>query len=120
MGKTILVPVDGSTNSFKALTEAISLAKQLGDEIRILNIQQTLKELGMATIKEAEQIIAKENVSHSTKIRTGIAAIEIISEANDPSIRYIVMAVGKGKKEDIGSVSRRVVEISTCPVILVP
>lgn len=120
MKKVILVPVDGSKASMLALDEAIKLSQAYGDEVRLLNIQPSLKELGFATIQEGVAVVEKQSTPYSTKIRIGIPAIEIISEANDPEVRYVVMAIGKGKREDIGSVSRRVLELTRCPVVLVP
>ncbi|MGD8300495.1 MAG: universal stress protein, partial [Nitrosopumilaceae archaeon] len=39
--KTILVPMDGSKNSFKALTKAIFLAKKCGASISALYVLRT-------------------------------------------------------------------------------
>lgn len=120
MAKVIIVPIDGTEAALKVLPYAIELAKLYGDEIQLLNIQQSLKELGLAAIKKAGSVLQDSGVPFSAKIRVGIAAMEIVTEANNSNIRYVVMAIGKGREEAIGSVSKHVLKLATCPVVLVP
>ncbi|WP_338754721.1 universal stress protein [Bacillus sp. FJAT-52991] len=118
--KTIIVAVDGSDAALKVIPYAAELAKAYGDDLLLLNIQSTLKELGMPVIAKAKSIMNESEPSISTKIRVGIPAMEIVTEAKDPDVRCVVMAIGKGRQEEIGSVSKQVLELATCPVMLVP
>ncbi|OZI12954.1 hypothetical protein CEW92_03895 [Bacillaceae bacterium SAS-127] len=120
VAKTIIVPIDGSEAALKVIPYATELAKAYGDDLLLLNIQSTLKELGMPAISKASSMINHSEYAVSTKIRVGIPAMEIVTEARDPNVRCVVMAVGKGRQEKIGSVSKQVLELATCPVMLVP
>lgn len=119
----ILVAIDGSSLSLKALEFAISMAKAYFDEIRLINVQPFHQILGENIIKEAEAALQNSNVLYTSTIRTGTQpAIEIISEAKDESIRCIVMgSKGLGKSNNyLGSVSSAVLSMASCPVIIVP
>ncbi|ARK20755.1 universal stress protein [Sporosarcina sp. P26b] len=116
----IVVPLDGSNAGFKVVHHAIELAKLYDDEVVLLNIQPTLQELGLATIKKGGYMLHGQDVIYSAKVRTGIPAMEIIAESNDKEVRYIAMAIGKGKAEAIGSVSKQVLQLAKCPVLLIP
>lgn len=121
--KKILVAIDGSALSIKALEFAISMAKAYSDEIRLINVQPFHQILGENIIKEAEAPLQHSNVFYTSTIRTGTqAAIEIISEAKDASIRCIVMgSKGVGNSSnDLGSVSSAVLSMAPCPVVIVP
>lgn len=120
MGKIIVVPIDGSESSLKVIPYAVELAKLYNDEIELLNIQPTLKELGLATIKKAGELLQDTGASYTAKIRVGIPAMEIMSESHNSNVRYVVMAIGKGREEAIGSVSKHVLKLATCPVLLIP
>lgn len=116
----IVVPLDGSNAGYKVVHHAIDLAKLYEDEIVLLNIQPSLKELGLPAIKKGGHMLQDQEVKYSAKVRTGIPAMEIIAESNDEETRLIAMAVGKGDQEAIGSVSKQVLHLAKCPVLLIP
>lgn len=120
MRKTIIVPIDGSVASLKVIPYAVELAKLYKDEVQLLNIQPSLKELGFPTIKKFGELLKDSGVPYSAKIRVGIAAMEIVTESRNDNTRYVVMAIGKGREEAIGSVSKHVLKLATCPVLLIP
>lgn len=119
----ILVAVDGSALSLKALEFAVSMAKAYFDEIRVINVQPFHQILGENIIKEAETALQNLNVLYTSTIRIGTqAAIEIVSEAKDEAIRCIVMG-SKGignSKNNLGSVSSSVLSMAPCPIVIVP
>lgn len=122
--KKIIVPVDGSKIAQKALEFAMTMAKAFGDEIRVINIQpNNLEILGEATIIEASTLLEKEGIPFTSRIRTGTAAIEIISEATDKNVRCIVMG-SRGMNADgnrkLGSVSQATLTMSPCPIMFIP
>lgn len=49
----IIVPIDGSNQSYEIVPFAVELAKRYGDEIIFLNIQQNLQELGLPAVKKS-------------------------------------------------------------------
>ena len=80
----ILVAVDGSALSLKALEFSISMAKAYFDEIRLINVQPFHQILGENIMKEAEASLQHLNVLYTSTIRIGTQpAIEIVSEAKD-------------------------------------
>lgn len=124
MGK-IIVPVDGSKLSLEALKVAIAMAENSRDEILVLNIQTSHEALGLVAIKEAEQLLKEHQVKYETKIRLGFPSVEIISEANSPDVKFIVLGKrGSGSTgsnhNKLGSVSNAVVDLAPCPVVIVP
>lgn len=116
----IVVPIDGSKESFKVIEFAIQVATTYGDEILLLNIQQTIEELGIPTIKKAAELLDGRGIAYSAKIRVGIPAMEIVNEAAEANVRYVIMEKGKGEEEAIGSVSAHVLKLATCPIIFIP
>lgn len=116
----MIVPLDGSNAGFKVIRHAVELAKLYGDELVLLNIQASLQQLGLQTIKRGGQLLQDQGVPFSAKIRVGIPAIEIVAESHASDVRLIVMAVGKGREEAIGSISEHVVKLAKCPVVLIP
>lgn len=124
MGK-IIVPVDGSNLAMDALKVAITIAEKSDDELLILNIQPSHQALGLVAITEAEALVKKHNVKYETKIRLGFPSVEIISEAHDPDVRFIVLGKrGAGSMgtntNKLGSVSNSIIDLAPCPVVIVP
>lgn len=124
MKKAILVPIDGSKRSLAVLPFAIQLAKACGDEIILLNVHGTAQILGEALLKEAVSIVEQERVPYQAKVRIGNPTTEISSEARNDNIRCIVMGFkGAGMNQEgkvLGSVSSGILQLSPCPVTLVP
>lgn len=121
----IIVPVDGSKMSLEALKVAISFAEKTEDEILVLNVQSSHEALGLVAIKEAETLLKESQVKYETKIRLGFPSVEIISEANSDDVKCIF--IGKrgagstsGSTNKLGSVSNAIVDLATCPVVIVP
>lgn len=166
----ILVPIDGSEHSIKALKYAINLMKRIvhkskitekeTNEIILVNVfphfhNSSGFERTMESIKTVKNIssnglisqmnemmkqewadklveLRKQYEDSDTKIRTEIIigshsnrniATSITKYASEENVDIIVIGnVGLGgisKIKSIGSVSRNVAEISTCPVLIV-
>jgi nucleotide-binding universal stress UspA family protein len=97
----ILVPIDGSDHSKRALSEAIRIAKMTNGNITLLNVQSN-----RSRIAPANQAI--------TDAKNSI----VLNDGNFDLI--VVGARGLSKFEELllGSVSHGVVENSPCPVIV--
>ncbi|WAA09600.1 universal stress protein [Fervidibacillus albus] len=141
MKKTILVPVDQSNHSYRALDFAIQLARKGNDTIAILNVQPNLhtpsterfllkeevdtylKEMGMKVLNHAKAYIEGSSVEVKVFIRIGSPKIEIIKLANELNAYLIVMGsrgLGPLKGTVLGSVSYGVLHDAPCPVTIVP
>jgi len=134
----ILVPVDGSKTSLKALDFALSLAKKLGSQVVALEIKIAYAPTVMDQIKEAKkapedsiqplrlaEIAAHkatyDNVIYKQVVNTNPAAT-IDKVVKDEKIDMIVMGNrGLGVLGGLlmGSVSTEVVQIAKCPVVIV-
>ncbi|QOY34289.1 universal stress protein [Anaerobacillus isosaccharinicus] len=141
MNNLLVVPIDGSPSSMKALAFAIDNAKMYQDKIILLNVQakyeglhndrsidqteiKKLQELkGLEVMKEAINMLNGNNIPFEVKIRIGIATIEITSEAKEQEARMIILGSrGNGPVVSavLGSVTYGVLHLATCPVTIVP
>lgn len=138
----ILVPVDGSAPSDRALDLAARMAKGLGvslDIITILDLSQVdvydgfyltdhqLEELQSKAKNEilegAKLRAERASVAATTRLLRGRAAHVLLEEAEQPGVEMIIMGrTGKGAFERFvqGSVSRSLAAHSPAPVTIVP
>lgn len=135
--KKILVPVDFSECSRKALDYAIPLAEQFGAELVLLHVTPAnppVPELGpvdVVGIDEATQGLAELQASVSTAIashsvqrvvRTGEPHTEIVRVAAERGIDMIVLSThGRTglSRVLLGSTAEKVVRHAPCPVLVV-
>ena len=136
----ILIPVDGSDNSFRALGAALFLSEKLDakvtaihvmEDIPVLHIQseKLLRELLTAYKKEIQLILSKcseiatkKGLSINTKLLQGDVGSTILDFSEKGKYDVIVMGsrgLGKFKELVLGSVSNKVVHHSLCPVMIV-
>lgn len=137
----ILVPVDGSASSDKAVRYAISLAEGKDQEIILLNVQPSYNTPNVQRFVSDEQIrsvqeeSSKEILDHTleitnsstvpvhTIVRIGDPGKEICAEAEESSVDSIVMGyrgLGAFKRAIMGSVATHVLHETPCPVTIVP
>nr|WP_299243709.1 universal stress protein [uncultured Halomonas sp.] len=143
MYNSILVPVDGSAQSHKALTLATNLLDPEQGMLYVLNVQEAplatdamgrsagvpainaeelVQESGQALIEQACQAAKVEHERVKRIVRAGQPATAILAEAKQLDIDAIVMG-SRGnsnlKSLVIGSVSHRVLHVATCAVVIV-
>lgn len=137
----ILIPVDGSAGSDKAVRFAIFLAEGKQTEIILLNVQSSYNTPNIKLFFSQEQILSfqeeasKEVLDHTleitnipsitvrTLVRTGDPGKEICAEAKASFADFIVMGyrgLGSVKRSIMGSVATHVLHETTCPVVIVP
>jgi nucleotide-binding universal stress UspA family protein len=146
--KSILVAVDGSENSSRALDFALDMAEKYGSTVTILNVSEVLAMgvvpqesttysmnnmalLGKDLRKIHEEILIKA-VSHakevkpdlevSSMLRDGEPAVEIVTVAKDSGFDVIVVGhkgSGKVRERFLGSISEKVAHLAPCPVVIV-
>jgi nucleotide-binding universal stress UspA family protein len=131
----ILVPVDGSKKSLKALDRALILAGFTHGEVTCIHIipevpeggprtremEKHLKEDGNNVLKKATKRAGK-NVKFKTRLVHGAPNTETIKIAKNGKFDHIVMSTtGKGGStgDMLGSVSNYVLHKSKVPVYLI-
>ncbi len=139
--RTLLVPVDFTESSFKALDYALSLARRINARITLLHVLEgvygesfsdsrvRLKERGRA-IEDARlklNLLAASRLDRRVPmecvVRHGTVEYEIFRFAELGAVHLIVL----GRKTRnalsrfvLGSVTEDVIETSPCPVVVVP
>jgi nucleotide-binding universal stress UspA family protein len=137
MVKNILVPVDGSEGSDRAIGEAAELAKACDAKVNFLyvaNINQlainaclsdaildAVTKAGNVILDRAMEMLPAE-VEKEAFSETGSPAVVILDFAENHPTDLIVMGsrgLGVVKGVLLGSVSQYIVEQSKCPVLVV-
>jgi nucleotide-binding universal stress UspA family protein len=120
----IIVGYDGSSQSKKALTEAIAIAKHFSGLIKVINVYEKGKEKeAEMTIIEAEQILEKEDVAYDVLLVLGsnpAKTLGIIAKQENFGL-IVIGSRGLGSKVSflLGSVSKQVVANANCNVLVV-
>jgi nucleotide-binding universal stress UspA family protein len=141
----ILVPVDFSENSARALEYAARLARLFGATIEVLHVwsvpslipEEALVTAGQHAVKLIEFVqsnaetelrkfvsraVDRGIVVARTRAEPGIASRVILDAVKDGSYDLIVMGTrGQNSLSDVllGSVAERVVRRATCPVVTI-
>ncbi|MDQ5869241.1 MAG: universal stress protein [Thermoproteota archaeon] len=140
MFSKILVPVDGSDISYRALDTALFLSERLGSKITAIHVmeqvptvyiqsQKLLDELLEAHKNESQKILDK---CSSIATQKGIVINTTLFEGNPASTilefsqreKYEVIIIGSRgmghfKELVLGSVSSKILHHSLCPVLLI-
>lgn len=149
MIKKIIVPIDGSEHSNRALGYALDLAEKYSAEIKLLSVAQPViamgplysiqpmmspsnttmyvKEIEAAHKKMLEKALknakeTKPQIKISKQLVNGRPAERIVEIANKENCDLIVIGsrgAGGIKEFFLGSVSDRVADEASCPVLLV-
>ncbi len=89
MNHIILVPLDGSQASLKALSFAITTAKAFQDDLLLLHVIQDDHNYDDVFI-EAEKMLKETTITYTTKFRKGIPSIEIADEAKAKEADFLL------------------------------
>jgi nucleotide-binding universal stress UspA family protein len=138
--KKILIPTDGSDYSIRAAEYGLSIAKMLSAEIVVVyvidtivlsqinketqreTVEQELKEDGERYINYIISLAKNMGVRNTSLFAKGRPFEQIVHLAKDLQTDLIVMGTyGRRGTERIliGSVVERVIEYSSCPVLVV-
>ncbi len=137
----ILLPVDGSDNSSKAVTDFIRLLDWYKErpEIHLLNVQYALdgnvslfinqadikqyhQEEGLKSLQNTCDLLDQAGIAYQCHITVGDPAEMIVRFAAEKHYDQIVMGPrGKGSIQGLllGSVTNKVMQLSNIPVLLV-
>ena len=137
--KHIVVAVDGSSGSVRALEEAIKLGQSLAESPKVTALHidsfvpmneppfgvdpdERIEAEGLALLKSAEEKLAASGLAYETAVRKGDAAREICEFARSESVDLLVVGTrGHGLAAELllGSVSHKVIQHAPCPVMTV-
>jgi len=134
----ILVPLDGSENSMRALENAIQIAKKFNGKITLIHVYsisacrhvrihfdkcvQALRKVGTGILVDGEKGVKAEGVQVKTLLREGHIVEEILKAAREGKFNLIVMSargISRIKEIVMGSVSDGVTRHAPCPVLVV-
>lgn len=137
MFRTILAAVDGSTESARAVAEAVDLVRAGGDSLTLISVgappmiwpsaytitlsDSELEQAAQTVVDEAA-VAVPEEISVSKLVRIGRPADEIVATAKEQRHDLIVMgARGRGAATSLllGSVSHAVLGQSPAAVLIV-
>ncbi len=140
--RRVLVPVDFSDHSAKALEYAIAIAKALGSKIDLIHAYhvpvavqgpytapipveytESIRKGAQANLDEWLQRVTASGVSGESHLVQGPPAVAITDAAQALGVDHIVMGTRglTGLRHVIlGSVAERTVRLSACPVTTVP
>jgi len=140
----ILVPIDFSESSAKALKEAMEIAEGGSTEVILLHVineeiiqcadaycldEATINSIKAQSkekaLKHLVDLSQKLNASHNVKVlpmvRVGVPYVEIIEEQKKSGVDLIIMShLRTGvSKFILGSVTEKVLKGADCPVLLI-
>jgi len=133
MFKTILFPIDMSPEAQQAAHLAIDLVKEHQSQLVLLSVvetgdhpehpEQASSAAVAALLNQAQSLFEQQGVHSKTMERSGQPAFVICDVADEIEADLIVMGCrGVGLIEEIQqeSVTNRVINLSPCPVLIVP
>ena len=134
----ILVPLDGSEHSTRALEEAVQIAKKVGGKITLIHAYsvgafaitpmqvyryvQAMRKNGSGILADGEKRAKAEGVQVETLLLEGHAVEEILKTAREGDFNLVVIgARGMSRIKELlmGSVSDGVTKHAPCPVLVV-
>jgi len=138
MFKTVLFPVDQSRESREAADVVANVVKTYGSRLVILSVVESLEE-GKATtkadlemtspeaiaelLKNAKALFTEQGLDAEVMERAGKPAFTICDVADEIGADLIIMGCrGLGLTDEgaADSVTNRVINLSPCPVLIVP
>lgn len=135
MFKTVLFPVDQSREAREAADVVTNIVQKYGSRLVLLSVVEpaegesansdtmTSPEAVAELLKTAQTLFAKQGITAEVIEREGKAAFTICDVADEIDANLIVMGSrGLGLTEEGGtdSITYRVINLSPCPVLIVP
>jgi nucleotide-binding universal stress UspA family protein len=137
MFKTVLFPIDQSRESREAVDTVAGVVKSHGSRLIILSVVESLEEAPASAaeremtsaaaiaklLEEAKALFLSQSIEAEIVEREGKPAFTICDVADEMNAELIIMGCrGLGLTEDGASesVTNRVINLSPCPVLIVP
>ena len=133
----ILVPVDGSEYSNKALLHACELAKNLNSSITLIYVVEKtipinlldrkeylnlLRRFGEKTLKKSKKITLQKGINSKEILKEGNIVNEIVKVAKNGKYNLIITGnkgLGATARLFLGSVSNKLANNSPCSILIV-
>ena len=139
----ILVPIDGSKNSMKAVKAAADIASSQRDDVYLMTVipfipgidleisakemdklESSMKNRGEGIIKKAQRVLSAKKIKAKTIVSAAVsAADEILDVASKRKIHLIIIGSqgigGAATRFFMGSVASKIVSHAPCSVYLV-
>jgi nucleotide-binding universal stress UspA family protein len=126
----VLVPVDGSESSARAVQYLIAFVRRCGStEVHLLNVQapalrtesQDYREPGELALRAARTLLEQSGVPYACEVRRGLVEATITHYVKENQCDAIIMGTrGMGTTElMLGSVATKVVYLADVPVTLI-
>ncbi|SFR46537.1 universal stress protein [Halogeometricum limi] len=140
MYDSILVPTDGSDGTAKALEHALEVATLSGATIHVLSVvdrrlylaasedqkdelRESLHDDAVAAVDDVAETVRASDVSCTTAVRDGVPYRCVLDYADEHGVDMVVMGThgrtGRDKLASLGSVTERVVQNTSRPVLVV-
>ena len=134
MFKKILFPLDRSSESQAAIAVAIELVQKYNSELTLISVVETpdldadvIEDPAMQSseaidklLQSARALFAERGIEADTLQRQGKPAFTICDVADELNINLIVMGSRGDLEHPADSVASRVINLSPCPVLIVP
>ena len=137
MFKTVLFPVDQSREAREAADVVVNIVQKYGSRLVLLSVIETpdpaaesptpepmiSPEAVAELLKSAHSLFSQQGIEAETITREGMPAFTICDVADEIEANLIVMGCrGLGLTEEgaAESVTNRVINLSPCPVLIVP
>ena len=135
MFKTVLFPIDQSREAREAAEVVVDVVQKYGSRLVLLSVVEVEDSESSATevmaspdtvaqlLKNAQSLFTQAGIQAETIEREGKPAFVICDVADEIGANLIVMGCrGLGLTEDgaTDSVTNRVINLSPCPVLIVP
>jgi nucleotide-binding universal stress UspA family protein len=134
----ILVPLDGSEHSIKALETAVQIAHKFNGKITLIHVYsigglavsptpvhgfiEAIRKVGASILADGEKRVKAEGVQVETLLIEGHTVEQIVKMCREGKFDLIVMGargLSKVKEMLLGSVSDGVIRYACCPVLIV-
>ncbi len=128
----ILVPIDDSDCSFRALGFACDLARRFESTLHVIHITDKKTDATRDTVERAEEVLKDEGIEDEPEVRTDIRldirpsnqiGDDIVRIAKNEGYDHIVMGhhgTGRMGRAVLGSAAERVIESNEFAVTVVP
>ncbi|MGB0564189.1 MAG: universal stress protein [Spirulinaceae cyanobacterium] len=133
MFKTILFPLDQSQGTRQAAEMVVAMVKQYSSRLILLSVVELPSEEGagnMSSTEAVEQLLAgakklfaEQGITAEVVEREGMPSFTICDVADEKSVNLIIMGcsgTGLTAEGAAESVTNRVINLSPCPVLVVP
>lgn len=125
MFKTVLFPLNRSQETRQAVDIAIELIQKYQADLYVLSVAEadSDRQPSQDLIQEVQSYFSEAGIVVKTKVAEGKAAFVICDFADEINADLIIMGsrgVSLSEEHPDDSVSQKVINLSPCPVLVVP